>query len=149
MQKLWASKSYLEKRGKVTNVYDIYRHTLLFQKGIIGNNKVMGVPSQIKATVSQNDIRTYDISGSDAVDFLCEQGLGIMNGSEETTKLSHLDVVRVLEKVEGETVKVYIKVNQKLMAKKHAKIFLNWLFECRDKTLKKVGRTPTCEFKKV
>ena len=149
VQRLWASEDYLKKRGQIRNVHDLYRHTLLFQRGIIGNNKAVGVPAQIKATVSHTDIRTFDISGSGAVDFLCEAGLGIMNGSEETTKLSGLKVVRVLDRVDGETIKVYIKVAQKFMAKRAAKEFINWLFECRDKTLKKVGIKPTYSYKKL
>lgn len=149
VQKLWASEIYLKKRGQIKNVHDLYRHTLLFQRGIIGNNKAVGVPAQIKAKISYTDIRTYDISGSGAVDFLCEAGLGIMNGSEETTKLSGLKVSKVLEKVEGETIKVYIKASQKFMSKRAAKEFMNWLFDCRDKTLKKAGIKPAYPYKKL
>jgi len=149
IQHLWASQSYLEKHGQIKNVHDLYRHTLLFQRGIIGNNKVLGVPPQVKAALAHNEIKTFNVSGSNVIDFLCEEGLGIMNGSEETTKLSKLKVVKVLEDIEGETIKSYVKVNKKFISKKIGKIFLNWLFECRDKTLKKVGVEPTYIFEQL
>jgi DNA-binding transcriptional LysR family regulator len=147
VQKLWASPGYLAKHGQIKNVQDLYRHTLLFQKGIIGDSKVVNVPPALQPVIDHQDIRPFHLIGTAVVDFLCENGFGIMNGSEETTRLGNLKVVRVLDGVEGVAIKTFIKVCHQFISKKIGKLFLNWLFESRDKALAKVDMTPVFEFK--
>lgn len=146
VQKLWASPEYLADHGQIKNVHDLYRHTLLFQKEIIGNSKVMNVPPALQPVIDHQDIRSFNIVGSAIIDFLCENGFGIMNGSQETTKLGNLKVVQVLEGIEGESIKVFVKICHQFIAKKIGKLFLNWIFESRNKALKKIGMTPIFKF---
>lgn len=147
VQKLWASPKYLESRGQIKNVHDLYRHTLLFQKGIIGDSKVVNVPPALQPIIDHQEIRSFNLVGSTVVDFLCEHGFGIMNGSEETTKLGKLKVVRVLDGVEGVSIKTFVKVSHQFIAKKIGKLFLNWIFESREKALDTISMKPIFDFK--
>lgn len=149
VQKLWASPKYLEKHGKIKSIQDLYRHTVLFQRGMFTNDKMQGVPAKVRTSLAYNEVRTFEITGSRAIDFLCESGLGIMSGSEETITLCGLKVQRVLESVIGETVQIYIKVNKKFLGKKIGKLFLDWIFTCRDQSLQKGGFKPTYEYKNL
>jgi len=140
VQQLWASEEYLKKHGSIESIYDLYRHTLLFQKGFFHNTKVMGMPPEIRASIAYNEIRTFDLTGTRTVDLLCQAGVGIMNGSEETTLLSELKVLPVLPLIKGESIKMCLKVSKKFLAKKLGAHALKWIFESRDKTLAKIGK---------
>jgi hypothetical protein len=65
-----------------------------------------------------------------------------MNGSEETVRLAGLKVQRVLPGYESDALKVYVKASKSILAKDIGKIFLDWTFACRDKTLGDLGITP-------
>lgn len=143
VQKLWASEEYLKKYGAIDTINDLYRHNLLFQKGFFHNPRIMGMPSEVRATVAYNEIRTFDLTGTRTVDLLCQAGVGIMNGSKETTILSKLKVVPVLPSIEGENIKLCIKINKRFLSKKIGRYSLSWLFECRDKTLESIKIKPT------
>lgn len=147
VQMLWASKGYLEKHGKITTVEDLYRHNLLSQKGFCLDNKVRGIPLQVRSSIAYNEIKTFEIAGGNAIDYLCEQGLGIMSSSFETIRLSNLKVERILPDLTGETISIYLKVHKKFISKRIAKTFINWIFECRDMSLKKINLRPTYDFK--
>lgn len=150
VQKLWASKKYLDVFGKIENIEDLYRHNLLFQRGYLHNSKVFG-SSQLKAALSYNfnRIRTLKITGSRIIDRLCESGLGIMSGSKETKELSGINVEPVLPHFNGDAVTLHIKVDKRIITKNVARLFLDWLFECRDAALKTVNVTPSYEYKKM
>lgn len=149
IQKLWASESYLKKYGSVETLDDLYRHNLLFQRGFFHNPKIMGMPPAIRATIAYNQIRTFDLTGTRTVDLLCEAGVGIMNGSEETTVLSKLKVVPVLPKVQGEKIKMYVKVNKRFLLRPLGNHTAKWLFECRNKTLEKIGKKSNYVYKET
>jgi DNA-binding transcriptional LysR family regulator len=142
VQKLWASDHYIKEYGKLEKFEDIHRHNLLFHLGyatekIMGGNKVKySIPLDTGAA------RCFNISGSRIVDRLCELGLGVMNGSEETVRLAGLKVQRVLPGYESDALKVYVKASKSILAKDIGKIFLDWTFACRDKTLGDLGITP-------
>lgn len=146
VQMLWASRAYIEKHGKISTIEDLYRHNLLSQRGFFSSDKIRGIPLKVQASIAYNEIKTFEITGGSTIDYLCEQGLGIMSGSFETTKLSKLNVERVLRDLTGETIKIYLKVNKKFMMRRIAKIFLNWIFECRDRSLKEIDTKPTYDF---
>jgi DNA-binding transcriptional LysR family regulator len=147
VQMLWASKGYLEKHGKIETIEDLYRHTLLFQCGYFSNDKAMGIPQKVRTSIAYNEIKTFEITGCSAINYLCEQGLGIMSGSFETTMLSKVKVERILENLTGENIRIHLKVNKKFMNRRIAKILINWIFECRDRALKTIDMKPLYEFK--
>lgn len=141
-QKLWASKKYIEDFGKVQSIDDLYRHNLLFQRGALQPEKVMeltGVQAAISYNFQRMRTRTFNIIGSRIIDRLCEEGLGIMSGSLETIKLSGLQVECVLPNFSGGEATIYIKVSQRMLSKKIGKVFLDWIFSCRDFTFSKGG----------
>lgn len=146
VQMLWASKAYLEKHGEINTIEDLYRHNLLSQKGFFSSDKVRGIPTKVRASIAYNEIKTFEITGCSPINYLCEQGLGIMSGSFETTKLSKVNVERVLEGLTGETIKLHLKVNKKFMNRRIAKILINWIFECRDLALKEIKVQPSYAF---
>jgi DNA-binding transcriptional LysR family regulator len=150
VQKLWASKSYLENFGKIETIDDLYRHNLLFQRGSLHNDKIFG-SARVKAALSYNfnRIRTLNITGSRVIDRLCEEGLGITSGSVETKTLAKLDVEQVLPDFTGDSANIHIKINKRMLTKKVGRFFLDWLFECRDKSLKKINITATYEYKNL
>jgi len=139
VQQLWVSENYLKKHGEIKTIEDLYRHNLLFQKGFFHNPKVMGMPAEVRSSVAMNEIRTFDLTGTRTVDLLCQAGVGIMNGSEETTKLSKLNVIPILPNLKGESIKMCIKVHTKFLSKKLGRYTLEWIFNCRDLTLNKIG----------
>jgi DNA-binding transcriptional LysR family regulator len=149
-QKLWASEQYLQKFGTPTEVNDLYRHCLLFQRGCLHDDHLMG-SEKIRSSLNQNfnKVKTYNIVGSRMIDKLCEAGLGITLGSEETTLLSGINVRQILQDFEPGVVKCYIKINKDFLTKKIGQYFLDWIFECRDKTLEKIGVTPSYKYKKM
>lgn len=149
-QKLWASKKYLEVFGKIENIEDLYRHNLLFQRGSINKDQILGT-SQVKAALSYNFnmIRVLNITGSRVIDALCEKGLGIMSGSKETKELSGINVEPVLPNFTADVINLHIKVNKRILTKPVGKFFLDWLFECRDLSLKKTGTVPSHKHKKM
>ena len=124
----------------------MYRHNLLFQRGYFSNDRIQGMPAKVRSSLAYNEIKTFDITGGGAVDYLCEIGLGIMSGSYETTKLSKIKVQRVLPETTGENIKINLKIDKRLLSKNIGKLAVNWLFSCRDTSLKKVDVTPTYEF---
>lgn len=147
VQMLWASKAYLEKHGEINTIEDLYRHNILSQKGFCNDNKVRGIPPKVRSSIAYNEIKTFEITGAGAIDYLCEQGLGIMSGSLESMKLSNVNVERVLPELTGETVGIYLKVNKKFINKRIAKTFINWIFKCRELSLKKINLKPNYDFK--
>ena len=148
-QKLWASKEYLKKFGTPESERDLHRHCLLFQRGYLHATQVFAAEN-IKESLSHNfnKISDYHIVGSRMVDKLCEAGLGITLGSEETTNLSGIAVEQVLPSYNAGNVKCYIKANRSFLSKKIGKYFLDWLFECRDRVFKKEGIPLLHEYKK-
>ncbi len=146
-QKLWASEIYLKKHGTIETMDDLYRHSLLFQKGFFHNTKVMGMPPAVRASIAYNEIRTFDVTGSRTVDLLCQAGAGIMNGSMETTALAKLKIVQILPEVLGETIKIYVKASKKFLAKKVGQFSLDWMFMARDATLESIKVKPSFEYK--
>jgi len=147
VQMLWASKAYLEKHGEINTIEDLYRHNLLSQKGFCNDNKVRGIPPKVRSSIEYNEIKTFEIAGGSSIDYLCEQGLGIMSSSFETIKLSNLNVERVLPELTGEVISIHLKVHKKFINKRIGKKFVNWIFECRDKSFKKLNLKPSYEFK--
>lgn len=147
VQMLWASKEYLENHGKINTIEDLYRHNLLSQKGFFSDSKIRGIPLAVRSSIAYNEIKTFEITGNSTINYLCEQGLGIMGGSFENTKLSQLNVERVLPELIGETIQLHLKVNKKFLNRRIAKIFVNWIFECRDLSLKKLNLKSNYGFK--
>lgn len=150
VQKLWASPKYIKIFGQIESLDDLYRHNLLFQRGSHNHDKVFS-SSQIKAALSyhSNQMRTINITGCRITDRLCEEGLGIMSGSLETKILSNLNVEPVLPKFSGDVADVHIKVNKRIITKSLGQFFLDWLFECRDASLRKIKVPPSYQYKKL
>lgn len=148
-QKLWASEQYLQKYGTPMEVNDLYRHCLLFQRGCLHDNHPLG-DEKIRVSLNNNfnKIKTYHIVGSRIIDKLCESGLGITLGSSETTLLSGIKIQHILQNFEPGIVKCYIKANKDFLTKKIGQHFLDWIFECRDKTLEKIGVPPSYKYNK-
>ena len=148
VQRLWASQGYMQKFGKIENIDDLYRHNLLFQRGSLHSDEIFG-SSRVKAALSYNfnRIRTLNITGSRIIDRLCEEGLGIMSGSKETKELANLKVEPILPNFRGDSANIHIKVHKRILNKKVGKFFMDWLFECRDKSLKKIQTEPTYPYK--
>jgi DNA-binding transcriptional LysR family regulator len=148
VQKLWASEKYIKKHGLLEKLEDLYRHHFLFQCGYI-TSKIMGT-DKVKSALGEStqEARCFMISGSRIIDRSCELGLGIMAGSEETVRLSGLNVIRVLEEYQSEPFTIHIKANKKFLEKEIGKLFLDWIFECRDRTFETINLTPTYVYKK-
>ncbi len=75
------------------------------------------------------------------MDRLSELGGGVISSSEETIKLGGFDVQRILPEIEGESVELFVKVDRKFLESELAKYFIDWIFACRDKSLKEIGIT--------
>ncbi|MBM3611346.1 MAG: LysR family transcriptional regulator [Alphaproteobacteria bacterium] len=142
VQKMWASKGYIKKHGLLEKIEDLYRHHFLFQRGYI-TSKIMGT-DKVKSALGEctQEARCFVISGSRIIDKSCELGLGIMVGSEETIKLSGLNLERVLHNYESDAVKIYVKAQKSFLEKDIGKLFLDWIFECRDKTFSRIDMKP-------
>lgn len=141
VQKLWASEQYIKEHGVLEQAEDFYHHTILFQRGLIGS-EIMGISLKSFLATYTQEARCFNIYGSRIIDKACELGLGIMAGSEETVRLSDIKVKRVLSNYESQPFTLYVKVHKKFLEKEIAKIFLDWIFECRDETLKKAQTKP-------
>jgi DNA-binding transcriptional LysR family regulator len=142
VQKLWASKSYIKTHGILEKVEDLYRHNFLFQRGYI-TSKIMGT-DKVKSALGEStqEARCFVVSGSRVIDKACELGLGIMVGSQETVELSGLQLERVLHNYESDAVKIYVKVQKSFLEKDIGKIFLDWIFDCRNKTFASIEKEP-------
>ncbi|MAP24576.1 MAG: hypothetical protein CMM87_03480 [Rickettsiales bacterium] len=148
-QKLWASKSYLETNGSIDSIDDLINHRLLIvqtsmsQEHYSGNDFIvrrLGMPLS-----SQNII--YVRTGLRIVDVLAEKGVGIIAASEETTLLNNLKVEPILDTIHGEYVSFYVKVEKKFIETPLAKYVVDWIFSCRDKALKSIGKDPKTDYK--
>jgi DNA-binding transcriptional LysR family regulator len=149
VQKLWASEKYIEEYGKLEKFEDIHRHNLLFQRGYVTAKMMSGNKIKNSIPLKAEAGRCFNISGCRIVDRLCELGLGVMHGSEETVRLAGLKVQRVLPDYESDAVKVYVKASKSILTKDIGKIFLDWMFFCRDKTLDSLGIKPTCPYTRL
>ncbi len=141
-QKLWASDLYLKTNGEITSIDELLKHRLLIvqtsmsQEHYSGNDFIvrrLGIPLS-----SQNII--YVRTGLRVVDVLAEQGVGVIAASEETTLLNKLNVQPVLPEVKGEYVSFYVKVEKKFMETPLAQYVVDWIFSCRDRALKSIGK---------
>ncbi len=141
-QKLWASADYLEKHGKITEVDDLVRHRFIVlqdpgtKKNVYGND--LALRTLAKSTCELKVVHSVDPR---TMDKLCELGGGVISSSEETIKLGGFKVQRVLPRIEGESVELYVKVDKKFLESEFAKYFIDWIFACRDESLKQIGIT--------
>ena len=99
VQKLWASENYLKRYGAVESIKDLYGTTFCF-RGAFSTMPALWAFHLQSDHLYHNEMRTFDLTGTRTVDLLCQEGLGIMNGSEETTLLSGLNVKAILPKIE-------------------------------------------------
>ena len=147
-QKLWASKSYIHTHGTIDNVDKLLKHRLLIVE--TSNNKEhpsgndfivrrLGIPLS-----SQNVV--YVRTGLRIVDVLAEKGVGIIAASEETTLLNNLKVEPVLSDIHGAYVSFYVKVEKRFIETPLTQYVLNWIFSCRDKALKSIGKEPKTNY---
>lgn len=141
-QKLWASQSYIEKHGKITEVDDLVRHRFIVtqnpdtKKNIYGNDLALRTLAR-----SARELNVVYSADPRIMDYLSELGGGIISSSEETIKLGGFNVQRVLPELEGESVEIFVKVDRKFLESEFAKYFIDWIFACRDASLKKIGVT--------
>lgn len=137
IQRLWASESYLQRHGTLDKIEDFYRHHFLFQRGYL-TEKIMG-SNKVKSSLGivAPEARCFNIAGSRIIDKACELGLGVMTGSDETVRLSNLNLINILPKYESDAVVIYIKIHNEFLEKNIGKLIVDWIFECRDKSLEK------------
>jgi len=147
-QKLWASPAYLEKAGTPLKVEDLLSHHILAQKSVnehdmaVGNDLISRILAQHAET-----IHIVDVSGPRVVDRMAELGLGIMIASEETVKLSDLNLQRVLPDFMGDSVEIFVRVNKNFLNTPLAQFIVDWIFECRDLALENIGMPPSIPYK--
>ena len=94
-------------------------------------------------------LKTYEVYGARIVDFLCEQGLGIMAAAEETVKLSKLKVEQIFSDERSDHIDVFVRVNKEFLKTPIAQYFIDWIFECRDEALHSIGIAPSFAYTKL
>lgn len=142
--KLWASPKYLDKVGRPKSLNDLVNHSILVQKNPNEKDTVVG-NDIISRTLAENidTINILTVAGPRAADIMTEQGLGIMISSEETVSLCGLKVERVLPEFEGDSVDTFVRVRKEFLKTPLAQFIVDWIFQCRDMGLKRIGIRPS------
>lgn len=139
-QKLWASPKLIEKYGEINSVEDLTGKTLMFFNSplpkIANFGKKYSKYDLLKAT---EKTRVINVSGPRIMDVLAEKGLGVISASEETMRLTNLDLVQVLPEFEGDEIDFYVRVNKNFIHSEKCKKVIEWIFQSRDKALKSIG----------
>lgn len=139
-QKLWASPKLIEKTGPIKTLDDLKGKTLMFFNSplpkVAKYGKKYSKYDLLKATEKTRVINVY---GPRIMDVLAEQGLGIISASEETLRLTNLNLVQVLPDFEGDEIDFYVRVNKNFLPSKTCQELLKWVFESRDHALAKIG----------
>ena len=147
-QRYWASKKYLERFGTPKTMEDLFHHRILLQHTLKDPRMLFGSCPTMQMA-HPGDIKGYEVHSARVCDFLCESGLGVMGAFDETVKLSKLKVENVFPKIKGEKVDLFVRVNRQFLKAPVARYFINWLFECRDKTLGGIQTKPSFPHKKL
>jgi DNA-binding transcriptional LysR family regulator len=146
-QKLWASPKLLEKTGPIETLEDLHGKTLMFFNSplpkVTKYGKKYSKYDLLKAT---EKIRVINVYGPRIMDVLAEQGLGIISASEETLRLTGLDLVQVLPDFEGDEIDFYARVNKNFLPSETCQNMLKWIFACRDQSLEKIGMRSDIKF---
>lgn len=147
-QRLWASKEYLERYGAITCLEDLRTKRLILHRGILDTDEVVYNDFVLKQLgISSSQIDVLNVTGPRIFDVLAENGVGIIASSEETTRLSNLDVVPILPEISGEAVHIFVKVDRKFIETPLARYMVDWIFACRDAALLKIGVKPQTVYK--
>ncbi len=145
-QKLWASPSYIDKYGLPRSVEDLYKYRLLMRKNTDDPRILFGSKYIKTYLMSTQDPNIFDINGVRLVDYLCENGCGIMAGSEESIKLGRYNLENVMPDFDGDMMDLYVGVNKELLKSSKTKRIINWLFEIRNRSFRTIGVTPSFDF---
>ena len=147
-QKLWASKSFIEKCDAIQSIEDIVDKWVVYPKSAYDPSKFFG--SKILRThfpEGASRMKVLEVSGPRIADVMVEKGAGIMTSSEETVRLSKLKVERVLPGFIGDDIEVYAKVDKRFITAPVARYFLDWMFECRDRALSSIGMEASMKYR--
>jgi DNA-binding transcriptional LysR family regulator len=150
-QKLWASRPYLEMFGRPQELKDLKNHRLLMHRYTNETQKAHNnvffynnFKTQLYPYLQQNNI--LDIAGLRIVDVLTERGLGITIASEETVALSGIKLERVLPDVVGDRIELFLRIDKAFIETPLAKYIIDWIFKCRDLSLKSINIEPTAQY---
>ncbi len=139
-QKLWASPKLIEKYGQINTIEDLTGKTLMFFNSplpkIASYGKKYSKYDLLKAT---EKTRVLNVHGPRIMDVLAEKGLGVISASEETMKLTNLNLVQVLPEFEGDEIDFYVRVNKNFIHSEKCQRFIEWIFNSRDKALATIG----------
>lgn len=147
MQRYWASKKYLERFGCPQTMEDLFHHRVLLRKDL-KDPRMLFASVPVAQVFPNSPMKGYEIHGTRLLDFLCEKGLGIMAASDETIRLSKLKVESIFPKNKGEKMDIFVKVNKEFIKTPVARYFVDWIFECRDKTFATIDVKPSYSYKK-
>jgi DNA-binding transcriptional LysR family regulator len=145
-QKLWASPSYIDRYGPPKSINDLHRFRLLMRKNTDDPRFIFGSKYIESHLIASQHPDIFEINGVRLVDYLCEQGCGIMAGSEESIKLGRLNLENVLPDFEGDSLDIYIGVNKEFLKSPKAKTVINWIFESRNRAFRAAGIKPSFDF---
>jgi hypothetical protein len=140
-QKIWASKEYLGKYPPIKTLRDLENHRVLYIKNEQLHSKDFGpIVTQSKLPFLVNNLEIIDTRGCRTMDVLAESSVGLMLSSEETVRLTNLNLVNVLPDYVGETMDMFIRVNKKFLEQIRCRLLVDWMLKMKDDGLRKINR---------
>jgi hypothetical protein len=145
-QKLWASPEYIEKYGHPKSYADLEHHRLLLRKDIDDPRFLFG-SSYLRSQINNHEnLHFHKIYSTSFIDKLCVDGCGIMSAAEESILLAKSKVENVFSEFKGEEVDVYVCVDKEFLGTAICKKIVNWIFEKRNESFKRIGVNPSYSF---
>lgn len=143
-QKLWASKDYIDNHPPIKKIGDLSNHKILYIKSELFDKDNFGpVVTQSKLPFLVKDIQIIDTRGPRVMDVMAQNGVGIMVSSEETVRLTNLQLNQVLPSFVGETIDLFIRVNKKFLEQRRCRVFVDWMLKQRDDSLRSIQKKRT------
>jgi hypothetical protein len=142
-QKLWASKDYLKETAPIKDLKDIKEHFFIGLKSINDIEHIISHDKLLKQLGSdKGNLRFIDVAGPRISDALALNSVGIISSAPEIKRLLGYDLEPVCPDFSGDEIDIYVTVNKQFIKWPICKFILNWIFDCRDNSLRKIGVTP-------
>lgn len=143
VQTLWASEEYLKSNPPINEINDLQGHTIICLRSINEHEHIATQDSFFKQLSHiKNTIKILNVAGPRTTDVLAEHGAGLVLCAPESVRLCGLKLKPVLPQIAGEIVNIYVKVHKQFLKWPLAKFITDWIFSCRDGSLKSIGITP-------
>ncbi len=142
-QKLWASKTYIKETKSIKDLKDLKNHFFIGLKSINDLEHIISHDKLLKQLGSdRGSLKFINVAGPRISDALALNSTGIVSSAPEIKELLGYDLEAVCPEFSGDEIDIYVTVNKEFMKWPICKFIVDWIFECRDLSLKKIGMEP-------